>query len=372
MDYSQPTLSRQIRDMEAELGKQLFIRGSRSITLTEEGMILRKRAEEIMELVKKAEDGIALAEELVAGDITVGAGETDGLRVLVRAVQALREEWPEVHLHVVSGDKCSVIEQLDGGRTLEDLQVALRYVDSTPEERDYSVIGEFTPKSAEGICVYCNHCQPCPKGLNVGLINKYYDLALAGDELAKGHYEKLSLHAGDCVKCGHCESRWCRPWGLGNAVGLNAVISKALGERRPEKVRKAADAAIFIELCSWGLIVVMCLALVGPYFNWQSGGNEGIAKYGRDYLTVCMLFSFGQMGQWVFDRFVIASGRSSLFLFTLSAAPVTNLIRPYLYLWLFRPAPDGNHGRGYRHGDWPVRGNAGGDWAHTVRVGGHA
>ena len=58
------------------------------ITLTEEGMILRKRAEEIMELVKKAEDGIALAEELVAGDITVGAGETDGLRVLVKAVQA--------------------------------------------------------------------------------------------------------------------------------------------------------------------------------------------------------------------------------------------------------------------------------------------
>ena len=115
LNLSQPTLSRQIRDMEAELGKQLFIRGSRSITLTEEGMILRKRAEEIMELVKKAEDEIALAEEPVSGSITVGAGETDGLRVLVRAVQALREEWPGVHFHVVSGDKCSVIEQLDGG-----------------------------------------------------------------------------------------------------------------------------------------------------------------------------------------------------------------------------------------------------------------
>lgn len=109
--------------------------------------------------------------------------------------------------------------------------------------------------------------------------------------------------------------------GLGNAVGLNAVISKALGERRPEKVRKAADAAIFIALCSWGLIVVMCLALVGPYFDWQSGGNEAIAKYGRDYLTICMLFSFGQMGQWVFDRFVIASGRSSSLSLAISACP---------------------------------------------------
>lgn len=115
LNLSQPTLSRQIRDMEEELGKKLFIRGSRTITLTEEGMILRKRAEEIMELVKKAEDEITLSEETVAGDITVGAGETDGLRVLVRAVQALREKHPQVHFHVVSGDKAFVIEQLDGG-----------------------------------------------------------------------------------------------------------------------------------------------------------------------------------------------------------------------------------------------------------------
>ncbi len=104
-------------------------------------------------------------------------------------------------------DRPAVLTVLPGVRSLEDLQVALRYVESTPGERDYSVIGEFTPQSAEGICVYCNHCQPCPHGLNVGLINKYYDLALAGDEMAKGHYDKLPLHASDCVKCGHCESR---------------------------------------------------------------------------------------------------------------------------------------------------------------------
>lgn len=104
-------------------------------------------------------------------------------------------------------DRPSVLTVLPGVRSLTDLKTALLYADSTPKERDYSVIGRFTPKSAEGICVYCNHCQPCPAGLNVGLINKYYDLALAGDELAKGHYEKLPLHAGDCIKCGHCQSR---------------------------------------------------------------------------------------------------------------------------------------------------------------------
>lgn len=121
--------------------------------------------------------------------------------------------------------------------------------------------------------------------------------------------------------------------GLGNAVGLNAVISRALGEQRPDKVKKAADAAIFIALCSWGLIVVLCVLLTGPYFAWQSGGDETIAAYGREYLSICMLFSFGQMGQWVFDRFVIASGKSHLFLFTLSAASLTNLALDPIFIF---------------------------------------
>ena len=64
LHVSQPTLSRQIRDMEDELGKQLFIRGNRKITLTEEGMILRKRSEEIIGLVKKTEDEIALSDDI--------------------------------------------------------------------------------------------------------------------------------------------------------------------------------------------------------------------------------------------------------------------------------------------------------------------
>lgn len=121
--------------------------------------------------------------------------------------------------------------------------------------------------------------------------------------------------------------------GLGNAVGLNAVISKALGEKRPDKVRKAADTSIFIAVCAWVVIAVSCVLFVRPYFEWQAEGNEIIASYGRQYLTVCMLFSFGQMGQWVFDRFVIASGRSSLFLFTLSAASVTNLILDPIFIF---------------------------------------
>ena len=123
--------------------------------------------------------------------------------------------------------------------------------------------------------------------------------------------------------------------GLGNAVGLNAAISKALGEKNPEQVKKTASAAIFLAVCAWLLISAACLLGVRQYFEWQSGGNETIAAYGRDYLSICMLFSLGQMGQWVFDRFVIASGKSHLFLFTLSAASVTNLILDPIFIFTF-------------------------------------
>lgn len=104
-------------------------------------------------------------------------------------------------------DMPGVLTVLPGIRNKEDLMRILSFCDASQEERDYSVIGTFMPRDVEGTCVYCNHCQPCPMGLNVGLINKYYDLALAGDHLAREHYEKLEKKAGDCVGCGHCNSR---------------------------------------------------------------------------------------------------------------------------------------------------------------------
>lgn len=129
---SQPTLSRQLKELEEELGKQLFIRGNRRVTLTEEGMILRKRAEEIMELVKKAEDEISQSDELIAGDITIGTGETDGVRFLARAAQNLQKDYPLIHLHIVSGDKATVIEDLDRG--LIDFGVIFGDVDTSKYE----------------------------------------------------------------------------------------------------------------------------------------------------------------------------------------------------------------------------------------------
>ena len=101
-------------------------------------------------------------------------------------------------------DKPGVVSVLPGIKGMDDLHGVLSFLDSTPEERDYSVVRTFSPPDVSGRCVYCNHCQPCPQGINVGLVNKYYDLVLAGDALAADHYMNLSLKAGDCIGCGHC------------------------------------------------------------------------------------------------------------------------------------------------------------------------
>lgn len=132
LHLSQPTLSRQLKEMEEELGKQLLIRGNRRITLTEEGMILRKRAEEIVELVKKAENEISMSESVIAGDITVGAGETDGIRFLIRAADSLQKESPLIHFHIISGDIVTVLEDLDRG--LIDFGLIFGEVDTTKYE----------------------------------------------------------------------------------------------------------------------------------------------------------------------------------------------------------------------------------------------
>lgn len=132
LHLSQPTLSRQLKEMEEELGKQLLIRGNRRVTLTEEGMILRKRAEEIVELVKKAENEISLSESVIAGDITVGAGETDGIRFLIKAADSLQKEYPLVHFHIVSGDMATVLEDLDRG--LIDFGLIFGEVDTSKYE----------------------------------------------------------------------------------------------------------------------------------------------------------------------------------------------------------------------------------------------
>lgn len=132
LHLSQPTLSTQIKNLEKELGKQLFIRGTkgtRKVTLTEEGMILRKRAEEILDLVKRTENEITLNDDLIIGDIYIGAGETDGVRLIAKATRMLQEQYPGIHYHISSGNASHVMDQLDKG--LIDFGIIFGDVDLT-------------------------------------------------------------------------------------------------------------------------------------------------------------------------------------------------------------------------------------------------
>ncbi len=147
LHLSQPTLSTQIKHLEEELGKQLLIRGtkgSRKITLTEEGMILRKRAEEILDLVRKTEHEITLSDNVLIGDVYIGAGETDGMRLLAKAAGKLKELYPGIHYHICSGNAVYVKERLDKG--LIDFGIVL----GTPELDKYEAL-ELPAKDLWGV-----------------------------------------------------------------------------------------------------------------------------------------------------------------------------------------------------------------------------
>ena len=104
-------------------------------------------------------------------------------------------------------DKPGVLTVVAGAGSMDELESILGFFAASPAERDYSLIASLTPVDLQGRCVYCNHCQPCPAGIDVGLANKYYDLARAGDDLAVDHYRTLHVHADACTQCGHCNSR---------------------------------------------------------------------------------------------------------------------------------------------------------------------
>lgn len=115
LNVTQPTLSKQLMDLEDEIGKKLLIRGNRRITLTEEGMLLRKRAQEIMDLVDKTETEISGADEVISGDIYIGGGETDAMRLVAKLIKELQARHPHIQYHLYSGNAEDVMERLDKG-----------------------------------------------------------------------------------------------------------------------------------------------------------------------------------------------------------------------------------------------------------------
>ncbi|WP_373154038.1 LysR family transcriptional regulator [Clostridium sp. AUH-JLR23] len=131
LHITQPTLSRQMKELEDELGKQLFIRSNKKITLTEEGIILRQRAEEIINLVDKTELEIMSADSSLKGDIYIGAGESHTLKIITKSMKKIHAKYPEIQFHIHSGNAPDVIEKLDNGL------IDFALLTSNPKINDY-------------------------------------------------------------------------------------------------------------------------------------------------------------------------------------------------------------------------------------------
>ncbi len=117
LHITQPTLSRQMMELEQELGTPLLVRGKRNskITLTDGGMLLRKRAEEIIALSERTQAEFRAGDSMISGDIYIGGGETDAMRLIAKAAKSMQAEHPHVRFHLYSGNANDVSERLDKG-----------------------------------------------------------------------------------------------------------------------------------------------------------------------------------------------------------------------------------------------------------------
>ena len=133
LHISQPSLSVQLKELEKEIGKELIIRGKRKITLTDEGILLKKRAEEIISLVEKTEKELINDSFDISGDIAIGSGETEGINMLLNIISELKKQYPNIHYHLFSGDAEAITERIDKG--LLDFGILIEPVDITKYNR---------------------------------------------------------------------------------------------------------------------------------------------------------------------------------------------------------------------------------------------
>lgn len=126
---TQPNLSRQLSELEKEVGRQLFIRGSRKITLTEEGMFLRKRAQEIVDLLDKTEQEFSSFNEILGGEVYIGGGESYTMRTIAKTIKRLQADYPQIRYHLLSGYAYDIMDYLDKG--LLDFGILIEPVDLT-------------------------------------------------------------------------------------------------------------------------------------------------------------------------------------------------------------------------------------------------
>lgn len=159
LHVSQPTLSKQMKELEAELGKKLFKRGSSSVSLTSEGMLLRKRAEDILEMVDKTTDEFKALDDVTGGEVRIGCAESHQIKYLARVIKKFQEKYPLFRYHLYSGNTEQVTERLDRG--LFDFAVIVEPPDlskynyiEVPEVNTWGVLMRKDSPLSHKNCIY--------------------------------------------------------------------------------------------------------------------------------------------------------------------------------------------------------------------------
>lgn len=129
LNLTQPNLSRQINNLEKEIGKKLFIRSNYSIKLTSDGILLKKRAEEIIDMIDKTRKEFQSSEDIIAGDIYIGSAETYYIKLIANIIKNLRKSHPNIIYHIHSGAYSEITEKLDKG--LLDFGILIGNIDSS-------------------------------------------------------------------------------------------------------------------------------------------------------------------------------------------------------------------------------------------------
>lgn len=154
LHITQPTLSRQLMQMEEELGVKLFRRGKHNIVLTEDGMLLRRRAQEIVDLAEKTEKELRHGEEAVSGEISIGCGETRNMKLLAEMIASFQQKYPDVSFDIYTAIADDVKERLengilDMGLLLEPVEVSRYHYVRMPLKEKWQVLMRRDSKLAE-------------------------------------------------------------------------------------------------------------------------------------------------------------------------------------------------------------------------------
>ena len=139
LHIAQPTLSAQIAQLEKQLGLKLFTRTNKSTILTEDGVMFRARAQELMELMNKVENEFSIGDSDISGDVYFGAAETHIMGYISEVFRSIQKEYPNVRFHIYSGDAQAILERLDKGL----LDIGLLLGADNQEKYDYTPLGRY-------------------------------------------------------------------------------------------------------------------------------------------------------------------------------------------------------------------------------------